>query len=78
MYGMDASHQSRVALGAAIKATRKELGYSQEGFAHRCELDRSHFGLIERGGANITLAVLEKIATQLELKPSELLKRAGR
>jgi transcriptional regulator with XRE-family HTH domain len=68
----------QVALGAAIKATRKSLGYSQEGFALRCGLDRSHFGKIERGQANMTLTVLEKIAAELQLSPSELLKRAGR
>lgn len=75
--GMEPPASAQQALGQAIRVRRKELGYSQEGFAHICGLDRSHMGQIERGKSNITLGVLRQIASKLKLKPSEVLKRAG-
>ena len=41
-------------LGARIRNERKAQGFSQEGFAHVANLDRSYYGSIERGERNIT------------------------
>jgi transcriptional regulator with XRE-family HTH domain len=43
-------------LGEAIRASRNERGYSQEGFAAHAGMDRSYYGAIERGGFNFTEA----------------------
>ncbi len=52
-------------LGLRIQAERKLLGFTQNGFARDCGLNRSHFGGIERGERNLTFVVLCKICKQL-------------
>jgi transcriptional regulator with XRE-family HTH domain len=52
-------------LGRRIQAERKILGFSQNGFAKDCGLNRSHFGGIERGERNLTFAILCKICNGL-------------
>ena len=37
------------ALGKAIRAIRKQQGYTQETFALQADIDRSYYGAIERG-----------------------------
>jgi transcriptional regulator with XRE-family HTH domain len=64
------------ALGKAVRSTRSEQGYSQEGFARHAGMDRSYFGAIERGEFSPTLDMLVKIATALGMSLSELLRRA--
>jgi transcriptional regulator with XRE-family HTH domain len=64
------------ALGAAIRAARKDAGLSQEAFATRADLDRSYYGAIERGEFNLTVDTIAKIAAGLGLSASELFKRA--
>jgi transcriptional regulator with XRE-family HTH domain len=64
------------ALGEAIRSLRREQGYAQEAFAARTGLDRSHFGVIERGELNVGLDTIVKVAAALGTKPSTLLSRA--
>lgn len=52
---------------------RKEQGYSQEGFAYECELDRTYIGGIERGERNIALRNIECIAETLGVTVAELM-----
>ena len=59
--------------GDQLRILRKERGYSQEGFAHMCELDRTYISGLERGKRNITLRNMEVIADTLELSVSELM-----
>lgn len=59
------------AFGQAVRACRKAQGFSQEGFAHYCGLDRSYMGGVERGERNVTLANMERIIAALHMKPSE-------
>jgi len=61
--------------GNRLRALRKLRGYSQEGFAHAVDLDRTYIGGIERGERNPGLKVIIKIADALELAPTELFKR---
>jgi len=63
------------ALGAAIRAARKEQGVSQEALALRCSLDRSYFGAVERGEFNVTVNTLTTIAAGLQVPAWKLLKR---
>lgn len=57
-----------------VRKLRKEKGYSQEAFAAKCKIHRTHMWLIENGKTNITLENIEKIAEQLEIPMSELFK----
>jgi transcriptional regulator with XRE-family HTH domain len=61
------------ALGANIRARRKENGISQDALALECGLDRSYMGRIERGEVNITIEKLYTIATTLGCEPASLL-----
>lgn len=75
--GRTDSDRVLLALGASIRAHRKELGVSQEALAHSAGIDRSHMGKIERGERNITLLNLMRIADALGCKGSRLLSLAG-
>jgi transcriptional regulator with XRE-family HTH domain len=59
-------------LGAAIRSTREERGYSQEAAARRIGIDRGNYGAVERGECNITFDYLVKIAEGLDTTPSAL------
>ncbi len=61
-----------VALGAAIRRKRVEIGLSQEALAADAELDRSYVGGIERGEHNLTVMNLKKLADALQTRPSQL------
>ncbi len=60
--------------GKRVKEIRKELGLSQERFAHKIGIDRTYFQGIENGSRNVSIVVIEKIAHSLDMKMSELLK----
>ena len=62
-----------VRFGRRVRELRKEQGYSQEGFAHACELDRTYIGGIERGERNVALRNIERIAETLEISLAELM-----
>jgi DNA-binding XRE family transcriptional regulator len=64
------------ALGKAIRAARKDAGFSQESFAAHADVDRSYYGAIERGEFNLTVDTIAKIAAGLKVPASELFKRA--
>lgn len=61
-----------VRFGRRVRALRTEQGYSQEGFAHACELDRTYVGGIERGERNVALRNIERIADTLGISIAEL------
>ncbi len=70
-------HPSIQQLGQAIRARRLLLGWTQEEFAGRIELDRAYYSHIERGGINISVLVLFRIAAGLDCDPGELLPKKG-
>src|ERR1700719_1066998 len=49
-------------------------GLSQEAFADAVAFHRTRMGKIERGGCNLELRTLERIATRVELDPIDLLR----
>ena len=57
-----------------VRAERKKLGLSQEGFAEKSGFHRTYIGMIERAEKNITLANIEKLAKALKISVSALLK----
>jgi transcriptional regulator with XRE-family HTH domain len=66
-----------VSLGKEIRSCRVEQKISQEALAQEANIDRSYMGGIERCEQNITILNLMKVAVQLDLKLSELFKKAG-
>jgi transcriptional regulator with XRE-family HTH domain len=50
-------------------------GLSQDALAERLEVDRGYIGQIEHGRVNLTMKMLWKFATVLEVKASHLLHR---
>ena len=60
-------------LGKKIRATRREIGLSQEALAYESGLDRGYVGRIERGETNITVVKLLQISDALEVPMSELI-----
>lgn len=59
--------------GQRVRELRAEQGFSQEGFAYACELDRSYIGGIERGERNVALRNIERIAETLGISLAELM-----
>lgn len=62
------------ALGVRIRDLRLGKGWSQEEFADKCGIHRSHMGEIERGETNLTLSTLLIISKQLQATISSLFK----
>jgi transcriptional regulator with XRE-family HTH domain len=65
-----------VLLGETMRSVRLEQGYSQEKLAAHVGLDRSYYGAIERGEYKASIAIIDRIACGLDMKLSELLRRA--
>lgn len=59
-------------MGTRIRALRTERGWSQEGFADRCGLDRTYIGGIERGERNLAVLNLLRITRTLGVTVGEL------
>ena len=59
--------------GERIRDLRKECGWSQEGFAEECGLDRTYMGGVERGERNLGLRNIERIADALGITIAELM-----
>ncbi len=60
-------------LGNAVRKMRRELGISQEELAERADLHRTYIAGIERGGRNITLRSVDKLAKALKVSVATLL-----
>ncbi len=54
-------------LGALVQRLRSERGLSQDKFAERCSIDRTHMGKIERGEVNVTVATMVQLVRGLDL-----------
>ena len=67
----------KLKVGAAMRARRTELGFSQDTFADVIGMHRAYYSSLERGERNVTLQTLWRVSRGLKLKPSELLKQAG-
>jgi transcriptional regulator with XRE-family HTH domain len=62
--------------GKTIKGVREEVGLSQEAFAERCGLTRTHVGKIERAEQNVSFETISRICRATKLRQSELFARA--
>jgi transcriptional regulator with XRE-family HTH domain len=59
-----------------MRSARNRLGYSQESFARRANLERSNYGAIERGEFNVTLDTMLRITKGLGMTGAELMRQA--
>ena len=56
-----------------VRALRKAAELSQEELAHEAGVDRTYISQVERRRRNVTIVVLAKIATALNVTPDKLL-----
>ena len=64
----------RVRLGERIRQLRTERGWRQIDLAAHAELSKTHICDLETGRREVGLETLDRIATALDTKPSELLR----
>ncbi|HEV2986963.1 MAG TPA: helix-turn-helix transcriptional regulator [Candidatus Angelobacter sp.] len=64
--------QLQISVGQKIKELRIEAGLSQEAFADKVQIHRSHMGEIERGEVDIRISQLMRVAEELGIKVSKL------
>lgn len=60
----------------AVRSERQQLGLSQEEFADRAGVHRTYVSEVERGLRNISLDNIERFASALHLRVSELFRVA--
>jgi transcriptional regulator with XRE-family HTH domain len=63
-----------VRFGVLLRELRVKKGFTQEGLATDCNLDRTYISMLERGLRQPTLATLFKIAEALSVSPSSMVK----
>lgn len=63
------------AFGQAVKVIRMEKGISQEKLAELVDLHRTYISDIERGGRNVSLVNIYRIAEGLEVKVFEIFQK---
>ena len=68
----------RERFGFAVKVRREELGLTQEDLADRAGIHRTYLSDIERGTRNVSLINIERLASALSLKLSELFQAVER
>jgi transcriptional regulator with XRE-family HTH domain len=61
--------------GARVRKLRQERGWTQVDFAERLGLDRSYLAQIEGGQRNVSLAIIETIATGFDMSISQLFRQ---
>lgn len=66
----------QIDLGIAIQQLRKQRGLSQERLALEADIDRRYMSDVENGKRNISLDIMERIARQLGIEVSELIRHA--
>jgi transcriptional regulator with XRE-family HTH domain len=64
--------QTQLRLGKTIQRLRKAHGWTQEAFAEKLHISRTHMGHIEQGRAAPSLKLLDKLAKALNVPVSEL------
>lgn len=61
----------KLQVGQRIRELRTNLGFSQERFALKIEMDRTYLASVEAGHRNISLLNLQKIVQGLDISFSE-------
>jgi transcriptional regulator with XRE-family HTH domain len=61
----------KLKVGQRIRELRHQLELSQEALAYKAEVDRTYMTDVENGRRNISIEILEKIITALEVSFTE-------
>ncbi len=64
----------KIRFGRRLRELRLEKGWSQETLANNAEIDRTYIPGIENGKRNVSIIIIEKIASVFDLSMAELLK----
>ncbi len=64
---------TKVLLGKRIRTLRRQKDYSQEQLAEQANISGKYLGEVERGQANISIDILDKISVAMGIKVSDLL-----
>lgn len=62
----------QISMGKKVRELRMEAGLSQEIFADKAGIHRSHLGEIERGEVDMSISMLMKVSQALGVKVSKL------
>ena len=62
-----------VRFGKTLRAARQNKGVSQEKLAELAGLHRTYVSSVERGGRNISLLNIERLAKALDVKMADLM-----
>lgn len=60
----------------AIRRERENLGLSQENFAERANVHRTYISSVELGKVSVGIEIAHALACALEMRLSELVRRA--
>jgi transcriptional regulator with XRE-family HTH domain len=63
--------KASLGFGATARRFREKREITQEQFASLVGLDRSYYGRVERGKANVTIEVIERVIRELDLTWAE-------
>ena len=66
-----------VAIGKVFQSKGEGHDGSQEQFAERASLSKNYIGNIERGEYEVAISTLDRIASALRTKASEIIREAG-
>ena len=58
--------------GLVVRELRIQKGVSQERMALDADIDRTYVGHIEKGTRNVSIEIVEKLATYFQISISEL------
>jgi transcriptional regulator with XRE-family HTH domain len=59
-------------LGGRIAAIRKAKGITQVELSYRCDIEKSNMRRIEAGNTNVTMLMLRKVCSALDIPLSDL------
>lgn len=62
----------QILFGQAVRKRRERLGLSQEAFADKAGIHRTYASSVERGKVGVSIGVVQKLATALEIPMSRL------
>jgi len=62
--------------GRALRSRREALGLSQEELAHDAGLHRTYVSLIERGHRSVSINVIQKLASAMDVRMVDLVSSA--
>jgi transcriptional regulator with XRE-family HTH domain len=64
----------KLIFGINLKKLRQKKGWSQEKLALNSNIDRTYIPGIESGKRNVSIVIIQKLATSLEVEISEFFK----